>query len=166
MIEYNIKIDAKADRTYYSDIVFTSGDVRAYKFVFDFVGIDTKNATIGIKAKRADGSVVIGTSSDCREFVLPGNMYAVSGELWFEIALYDAAGGCVTTKVVTAVVREGFGEEGIGADDRYPALTSMINEVTALKISVTDAINELGDIAAALDEIIAIQNSLIGGEAV
>ncbi len=164
MINYNIKIAAVAEKTYYSDIVLTSGDVRAYKFVFDFIGINTENCTLGIKAKRADGIVVIGENDNCREFVLPGNMYSVPGEVLFEIAVYNASGSCITTKVVAATVREGFGEEGLIADDRYPVLTSMINEVTALKLSVEDAINDLGDISAALDEIITIQNSLIGGE--
>ncbi len=166
MIEYRIKIDTKSEKIYYSDFIFTTGDVRAYKFVFDFVDCDTENCSIGVKAKRADGTVVIAKSSDCKSFVLPGNMYAVAGEVLFEIALYDAAGGCITTKVVAATVRKGFGEEGLASDDRYPVLTSMINEVNALKFSVIDAITELGDISAALDEIIAMQNSLIGGESV
>ena len=120
--------------------------------------------SLGVKAKRADGSIVIAKNDDCKSFVLPGNMYAVPGEVSFEIAVYDATGGCITTKVVVATVRKGFGEEGLSADDRYPALASMINDVTALKLSVVNVISEFGDISAALDEIIAIQNSLIGGE--
>lgn len=163
MVDYNIKIREGAQKTYYSDIVFTSGDVRAYRFIFEFVDIDTTECSLGVKAKRADGTVVIAKSGDCKTFVLPGNMYAVPGEVLFEIAVYDAIGGCITTKVVVATVRKGFGEEGLSADDRYPALTSMINEVNALKLSVMEATTELGDISAALDEIIAIQNSLIGG---
>lgn len=166
MIEYRIKTDTKSERIYYSDFIFTTGDVRAYKFIFDFSDIDTEGCSLGIKAKRADGTVIIAKSDDCKSFVLTGNMYSVPGEVLFEIALYDDVGGCITTKVVTATVRKGFGEEGLASDDRYPALTSMINEVTALKNSVTSAISELGEISAALDEIIAIQNSLIGGEAV
>ena len=164
MVEYRIKIDTKSARIYYSDFIFTTGDVRAYKFIFDFNDIETESCTLGVKAKRADGTVVIAKSDDCKELVLPGNMYSVQGEVLFEIALYDATGGCITTKVVAANVRKGFGEEGLAADDRYPVLTSMINDVTVLKLSVMDAINELGDISVALDEIIAIQNSLIGGE--
>lgn len=166
MVEYKIKIETKKEKMLYSDFVFTTGDVRAYKFKFDFADVDTMDCSLGIKAKRADGTIVIAKSSDCKSFVLPGNMYDVAGEVLFEIALYDATGGCITTKVVAATVRKGFGEEGLGADDRYPVLTSMINDVAALKLSVVDAINELGDISAALDEIIAIQNSLIGGETV
>ncbi|MBR2471272.1 MAG: hypothetical protein IKB55_01175 [Clostridia bacterium] len=164
MVEYKIKTDTKSEKIYYSDFIFTTGDVRAYRFVFDFADTNTENCSIGVKAKRADGTVVIAKSDDCKSFVLPGNMYAVAGEVLFEIALYNATGGCITTKVVTATVRKGLGEEGITADDRYPALTIMINEVTALKLSVADTISEFGDISAALDEIIAIQNSLIGGE--
>lgn len=164
MVEYKIKTDTKSEKIYYSDFIFTTGDVRAYKFLFDFAESDTENCSVGVKAKRADGTVVIAKSDDCKSFVLPGNMYAVAGEVLFEIALYDATGGCITTKVVTATVRKGLGEEGLVADDRYPVLTSMINEVTALKISVVDAMSELGEISAALDEIIAMQNSLIGGE--
>ena len=166
MVEYKIKTDTKKEKIYYSDFIFTTGDVRAYKFVFDFADDDTENCTLCVKAKRADGSVVIAKSDDCKNFVLPGNMYAVEGEILFEIALHDETGGCITTKVVTATVRKGFGEDGIAADDRYPVLTSMINEVTALKISVVEATSELGDISAALNEIIAIQESLIGGETV
>ena len=108
--------------------------------------------------------VVIAKSGDCQAFAIPGNMYSVPGDVLFEIALYNATGGCITTRVVAATVRKGFGEEGLAADDRYPVLTSMINDVTLLKNSVIDAISELGDISAALDEIIAIQNNLIGGE--
>lgn len=164
MVEYKIKIETKKERTYYSDFVFTTGDVNAYKFVFDFVDSNTENCSLCVKAKRADGSVIIAKSGDCKNFVLPGNMYAVAGEVLFEIALYNANGGCITTKVVSATVRKGFGEEGLSADDRYPVLTSMINEANALKISVIDAISELGDISVALAEIIEIQQNLIGGE--
>ena len=32
MVGYKIKIDTKKEKVYYSDIVFTTGDVRAYKF--------------------------------------------------------------------------------------------------------------------------------------
>lgn len=163
MVEYKIKIETKREKVYYSDFVFTTGDVRAYKFIFDFADVDVENCSLGVKAKRADGSVVIAKSGDCKGFVLPGNMYSVPGEVLFEIAIYDATGGCITTKVVAATVRKGFGEDGLAADDRYPVMTSLINEVTELKLSVMEATSELGDISAALDEIIAIQNSLIGG---
>ena len=163
MVEYKIRIDTKKEKMYYSDIVFTTGDVRAYKFIFDFTDVDTADCTLGVKAKRADGTVIILKSSDCKSFIVPGNMYSVPGEILFEIAIYNATGGCISTKVVAATVRKGFGEEGLAADDRYPVLTSMINDVTAIKLSIIDAINELGDISGALDEIIAIQNSLIGG---
>jgi len=166
MVDYKIKIETKGEKIYYSDIAFTTGDVRAYKFIFDFADIDTTDCTLGVKAKRADDTVVIAKSNDCKRFIVPGNMYSVPGEILFEIVIYDADGGCITTKVVAATVRKGFGEDGIVADDKYPVLTSMINDVTALKLSFTDAINEIGDISAALDEIIEIQNSLIGGETV
>ncbi len=165
MINYNIKIDPKKEKTYYSDIEFTTGDVRAYKFTFEFIGINTKGCTLCIKAKRADGNVVIAKANSCSEFAIPNNMYSVAGEVYFEIAVYDASGGCITTKVISATVRDGFGEEGIISDDRYPILTSLINEVNALSTSVKTLIDETGDISAALDSIITIQESLIGGEA-
>ena len=164
MVEYKIKIETKKEKVHYSDFVFTTGDVRAYKLIFGFADINTEGCSLGIKAKRADGTVVIAKSNDCKSFVLPCNMYNVPGEVLLEIAIYDATGGCITTKVVAATVRKGFGEEGIDADDRYPVLTSMINDVTALKLSVNDAVGELGEISAALDSIIAIQNNLMGGE--
>lgn len=146
MVEYKIRIETKKEKVYYSDFVFTTGDVRAYKFIFDFTDIDAAECSLGVKAKRADGTVVIGKSSDCKSFIVPGNMYSVPGEVLFEVALYDATGGCITTKVVAATVRKGFGEDGLTADDRYPILTSLINETGSTKALLNGILDNNGKI--------------------
>ena len=36
MINYNLKLDCQGDKVLSSDMVFVSGDVKAYKLIFDF----------------------------------------------------------------------------------------------------------------------------------
>ncbi len=125
MITYNISIENFVNSQYDSNITFTSGDTKAYAFKFN----TQQNCEILVKAKRADGIVVIGEiTKPGMEYVIPNNMYAIPGQVDFEIALLNSDGGYITSKLVYAMVREGFGDEGIEEDDRYPILTQLITK--------------------------------------
>lgn len=125
MITYNISIENFVNSQYDSNITFTSGDTKAYAFKFN----TQQNCKILVKAKRADGIVVIGEiTKPGMEYVIPNNMYAIPGQVDFEIALLNSDGGHITSKLVYAMVREGFGDEGIEEDDRYPVLTQLISK--------------------------------------
>ena len=137
MITYNIKINPLKSRTAYSDIVL--------KFCFLFDGIDFENAIFTLKAKRADGEIVTAASS-LPEIVLPNNMYCIPGEVVFEIAASAQTGKYVTIYVLTAFVREGFGDDGISADDRYPVLTTLIDEVNDYKSLFSELLDENGSL--------------------
>ena len=140
MIAYNIRINSLEKRTSHSDIVLTTGDVKGYKFKFAFDEHEPEISFMTLKAKRADGEVVV-AGADTFEIVLPSDMYSIPGDIAFEVALHDADGGCVTVQVITAFVREGFGEDGIESDDRYPILTTLINDVSGYK----DVLEKLTD---------------------
>lgn len=137
MITFNISADPRRERTVYSDIEFTSGDIGAYKLCFSFAGIDVSGKTVSVKARRADGSIVI--CSGTESVVLPSSVYAVPGELELETGIHDGLGNCITACVIIANVREGFGDGGITADDRYPVLTDLIARVARLEAALETA---------------------------
>ena len=115
MITQHIKIDGAEFRTWLSNMEFTAGDVRAYRFLFTFRGMETSGHRLIVKAKRADGEVVTGQAVDmaeggAQEYILPNAMYAVPGTVEFEVGLYDGSGGCATSQVIAGTVRDGFGD--------------------------------------------------------
>lgn len=130
MIIYNISVNQHGNAEYNSNIIFTSGDTGAYGFRIVLTDESLKNCWVIVKAKRADGTTVIGEKKPVSEvYEIPNNMYSAQGDVSFEIALTDSENVYITMKVVYAQVREGFGDEGIEADDRYPVLMQLINEV-------------------------------------
>ncbi len=135
MITYNISVNPAKERCIYSDIEFTCGDIRAYRLAFNFSGLDFSGKTLLIKALRADDSVAI-CSSQTDEIILPAAVYAVPGELSLEVCLCTAGGSCVTVCVITASVRESFGEGEIATGDRYTLLQEILTRLTAVEEQV------------------------------
>lgn len=131
MINYKQTIYAAGDRTTKSNMIFTTGDVRAYILKLDFPGLCIEGCGLTVKAKRADDVVIVGYSEDPERYILQNNMYAVAGELRLEIALTAADGRYITTAEILAEVREGFGEPDITGDDRVPVLTELIIQATS-----------------------------------
>jgi hypothetical protein len=146
MIKYKLKINLQDEREFHSDMVFTTGDTNAYQLHIDFVDngqpYDVNNHILTVKAKRSDGQIIIGgntVTGNTAVYTLPNNMYAAPGELRLEIALTDPSDGYVTTKEVIADVREGFGDEGVSADDNYPILVTLITSVNSAVTAATAA---------------------------
>lgn len=120
MINYNLKINFQDEKVLSSDITFVSGDVGAYKLIFDFYDngkkVDISKYTLSVKAKRADG-VKIASAGEIENgqavFIPESNIYAVPGDLYLEVALCDGAGKYITAKVIIASVIEGLGETDV-----------------------------------------------------
>lgn len=105
-----------------------------YKLVLNY-GRDLTGCEIAGKVKRSDGTVVtyLGTAEGnyayCR---IEAGAFKVVGEV--EIRLEIISGdGVVTAIDAEGVVKEKLGGTDVTSDDRYPVLTSLINEVRALK---------------------------------
>lgn len=132
MIEYNIKINMQGERELCEDIVFTSGDKRGYRLNLAFYSngklYDASNCALTVKAKREDEAVITDSGVCTAEGVyydVADNAIAVEGEVRFEIALVRANGEYVTTAVVLARVRKGFGEAGLLSSDNEPVLAKL-----------------------------------------
>jgi hypothetical protein len=164
MITYDINIHFQAERAAFSDMVFTSGDARAYKLRFFFFdagkAVDLSGTALVVKARRADGAVIsdsgeIDAAENCAEYVVKNSMYDVEGELIFEIALADADGGYGTAKVLSASVRAGLGEPALDAHDNFPILVSLIERVRGALDSADGIIDALSGPYGALNAHIA-----------
>ena len=150
MITYKIKIDLQSERERYEDIVFTTGDKHGYCLEFSFYDNGQKMNTAGygltVKAKRADGAVIIDnavTDENGARYVVADNAYGAAGELELEIALSRADGSYVTAKVLHMTVREGFGEEGLEASDNTPILAKLEAQALAVQGAVNTMQSEL-----------------------
>ena len=136
MINYNLKIDVLEERILTSDISFVTGDIGAYKMVFEFYQnqnyIDITNYLLVIRAKRADGKCITGAGSivDNKAIFIPQNsMYAVPGELVMEIALVDSAKNYITTKIITAEVIEGIGDVSHQQENEVSVFVTLLSQV-------------------------------------
>lgn len=150
MITYKIRIDLQSERERYEDIVFTTGDKHGYCLEFSFYDNGQKMNTAGfgltVKAKRADGAVIIDsavTDENGARYVVADNAYGAAGELELEIALSRADGSYVTAKVLHMTVREGFGEEGLAAADNEPILAKLEAQALAVQGAVNTMQSEL-----------------------
>ncbi len=146
MINYIFEIDLKGEKTKYSDVVFTSGDKSAARFVFCFKDgnepIETENLSLCIKAKRADGVVITDSGFDydgrlCAD--IKNSMTEIPGELSFEIALTDETGAYVTTCEIITYVREGYGEAELEACDTTPILATLSSRAIQAEQSAKQA---------------------------
>ncbi len=179
MITYKLKIKYQDTKTLVSDIELISGDVGACRLEMEFYDnnerADISECIVSVKARRADGKVLSdsGTVKDNKGIInLSNEIYAVPGELYLEVALSDSAKNYITAKVILINVIEGLGETDETAKDNVSVYVSILNQTkTQLDASNTllfKARELLGDtegVALALDEILAIQEAFVGGEA-
>lgn len=195
MINYKLKIDCQGDKLLSSDIVFVSGDVKAYKLIFEFKDgdsvIDIADCILTVRARRADGSCVEGAGEivDGKGVFIPQNsIYAIPGEVRMEIALCDSAKSYITTKIIIAEVIEGIGNSCEPEETEISVFVSLLNQlqtrinaIKALmeesapvkgedywteedKVEIKSYVDEcMGDVGTALDSIIALQESYVGG---
>lgn len=146
MINYKLKIECQSDKVLSSDITFVSGDVKACKLTFDFfddgVLLDIQNCVLVVRARRADGTCVEGAGEivDGKGVFIPeNNIYSIPGELRLEIALCDSAKSYITTKIITAEVVEGIGDNNEPEATEISVFVTLLNQVQ----SKIEAINKL-----------------------
>lgn len=136
MINYNFKIDCQGEKTLSSNMTFVSGDVGAYRLVFDFYDngqkIDIKDYILVVRAKRADGKVISASGEivDGKGVFVPKNsIYAIPGEVLMEIALCDSAKNYITTKIIVAEVIEGLGEGSEVQAEEVSVFVSLMSQI-------------------------------------
>lgn len=147
MINYCFKIDVKGEKTKYSDLVFTSGDLRGGRLTFTFTDgnapFNTDECMLSVKAKRSDGIVITDMGSKDEEgrfyYNIKNSMTEKPGELSFEIALCNETGAYVTVCELFAYVREGYGEADLKATDTTPVLSNLLSQGAKMEIYAKDA---------------------------
>ncbi len=190
MIQYFIRVDLQSSRILYTDIELTSGDLSAYQLVFTFysngVCYPLGDHTLVIKAKRPDGQIITDrgfvTEKGQGIYLMSSNLYAVSGSLSLEVAVVGLNGEYITAKELFLQVRQGYGEETLRPENTTPILSKLMELALRAEQAVNkaetlpDVTEELcsrvtvleenqGNIDVALDVILNMQNSLIGGDA-
>lgn len=135
MIDYNIRINLQGERTQYENITFTAGDSRGYclRFAFYSYGarLDATGYTLAVKAKRADGQVIVDsgvTDEDGACYVVADNAISVAGDLELEVALLGSDTSLVTTAVICCYVRDGFGDGDLSAENTSPVLATLTQQ--------------------------------------
>ena len=146
MITYKLKIDVQGERERYEDIVFTTGDKRGYRLEFAFYSygarLDVSGCALTVKARRADGAVVIDSryvDGQTAYYDVADNAFEIPGEVKLETALIGADGSLVTVSVITARVRAGFGEAGLSSEENEPVLAKL----EAAALTTQGAVNEV-----------------------
>lgn len=146
MINYNFLIETNDERTIYSNAVFTSGDLQAYRMNFTFKEngktMDIDGFNLIVKAKRSDGAVYSDmgiTDGQKAYFDVKNSMISLQGEISFEIALAKDDSTYVTTKEIFANVREGYGEANITSEDKTPVLSSILGIASDAKAYAKEA---------------------------
>lgn len=146
MINYKMKINYQDTKILTSDIELVSGDVGAYRFVFEFYDegarVDVSDCLLTVRARRADGKVIEGAGEIVNNqaiFVPKNSMYAVPGELYMEIALMTKERKYITTKIITVFVIQGLGSDTVVESDEISVFVTLLNQVQ----SRIDAANKL-----------------------
>lgn len=136
MINYKLKIETQSEKVLSSDVSFVSGDVRAYKFTFDFFDggapLDVENCLLVVRARRADGKCIedAGEIVDGKGVYVPSNsIFAIPGEVRLEVALCDSSKSYITTKIILAEVVEGIGKECEVSSEEISVFVTLINQV-------------------------------------
>lgn len=109
--------------------VLVPGDVQAYRVVYK-TPFDLTGASFSVTAIRADGSAVsdVGTvSENTGYYTLKNSMYSQPGIVTLRLTINGADGVVLTAKELLLDVTEGV-ETDISADDRVPALNSLISQ--------------------------------------
>ncbi|MBE7034820.1 MAG: hypothetical protein E7402_01675 [Ruminococcaceae bacterium] len=143
MIEYSVRIDLQAERNKHTNMVFSSGDNNAYRLNFSFYSygkrVDVSGYTLTVKAKRSDGQVIIDSGvidGQNAYYIVADNMYAKEGPVVFEVALVGQEASLVTSAVVHGEVREGFGDEGLDAEEVVPLVAKMVKAAVDAETAV------------------------------
>lgn len=149
MINYKLKINFQDERILSSDITFVSGDISAYKLIFDFYDngkkVDASKYTLTVKVKRSDGVKIAsaGTIEDGQAVFVPeSNIYAVPGDLYLEIALCDATGKYITTKIIIATVIEGLGETDVKGTEVPSVYVTLLSKLQYQIDQANQLVNE------------------------
>ena len=136
MINYKLKLDCPNEKVLSSDIVFVSGDVKAYKLTFEFSGLDDSvnlnDCVLVVRVKRADGSCVEGTGeiADGKGVYIPENsVYDIPGEVRLEIALCSTSKSYITTKIIVAEVVEGIGKNHEPSATEVSVFVTLVSQV-------------------------------------
>ncbi|MGN1059300.1 MAG: BppU family phage baseplate upper protein [Clostridia bacterium] len=156
MIEYQIRIDVKGQRTLYTDGVFTTGDVQAYRLRFlfydDGAPYDVSGCSLVLRGKRSDGVVISDVghieADGTAYYDVSGSLYAVAGSLSVEVALTGAADEYLTAKELIFNVRGGHGDGDPATEDTAPMISKLLEEIkqTADDVgAVQSALNEKVD---------------------
>lgn len=148
MITYQVKMDLQSERTIFSDIVLTSGDTKAYRLEFSFysggVRQNVSGCTLCIRAKRADDSLVVDMGEVTAEgkafYELKSSVYNIPGKLSMEVALATENGTYVTTKELIMLVREGYGNGGLTAQNTTPILTKLTEQSNRAERAAEEAV--------------------------
>ena len=148
MIDFKIKINFQDTKILTSDIELVSGDVGAYKFSFEFYNngkkVDISDCVLVVRAKRADGKIIEGAGdiSEGKAIYVPKNsVFAVPGELYMEVALMTKEKKYITTKVITAYVIAGLGDDTTVEGDEISVFVNLLNQVQS-KLEATNKLIE------------------------
>ncbi len=134
MAKYNAKIEVTKEIDIWFEVPLFTGDIgNDIRMCFYENGQPYDMNGAQVTAVRADGEAVYdlaATEGNGAVITLKNNCYAQPGELSVYVTLTDAAGRAVTNGVLHFDVRRGYADGGgITADDRYPVLTELIDEV-------------------------------------
>lgn len=145
MIEYQIRIDVKGQRTLYTDAVFTTGDVQAYRLRFlfydDGAPYDVSGCSLVLRGKRSDGVVITDVghigADGMAYYDVNGSLYTVAGSLSVEVALTGAADEYLTAKELIFNVRGGHGDGDPAMEDTAPVISHLLAETQQTADNVT-----------------------------
>ncbi|MBQ2696572.1 MAG: BppU family phage baseplate upper protein [Clostridia bacterium] len=161
MVEYNIRIELQSERLLDTEMEFTTGDVKAYRLVFKFFSggrpFDVSGCSLTVKAKRADGVVIVDKGEINEEGVafydVKTNLYAVSGTMKMEIALLTENGGYITAKELTFHVRKGYGDGELTPANTTPILSALMTQAAKAEKATIEAekLANMGVVAEMLD---------------
>jgi len=139
MIEYIFKLPLQGARTSYTNVVLTTNDVLAYRFVFTFIdngkAYDVSDCSLVIKGKRSDGTILtdggVVTKDGKAYYDVKSGFYDVEGELLLEVALCTQEGGYITAHELVLNVRAGHGESNLTAQNTTPVLAQLVSRAQA-----------------------------------
>lgn len=149
MIEYIFKLPLQGARTSYTNVVLTTNDVLAYRFVFTFIdngkAYDVSDCSLVVKGKRSDGTILtdggVVTKDGKAYYDVKSGFYNVEGELLLEVALCTQEGGYITAHELVLNVRAGHGESNLTAQNTTPVLAQLVSRAQAAERAAYQAAN-------------------------
>ncbi len=166
MITYKTQIHLQSERTQYTDFVFTSGDVMAYRLCFSFfsngIAYDVTGCGLTVKAKRADGTMIVDVGvveeNGVAYYDVKSDVYAIPGLLSMEVALSLPTGGYVTAKELVMEVRDGYGEQDLVAKDTVPVLAKLMHKANQAEGALKEAERVLSGVAGLSVAAVAVES--------